>query len=207
MLLSKEILEVPRTASELQAFVALKRAEIEADPEERAAALHKRGLYKPFVEEIMQLSRLAEPLFGSEVHIRPVIGNQGFDAEILDECGQVLHRVEVTIPHDGDEAAKNARLLTSRGFGSIYTRTYGSSVLAPIFDRVVEIASQKAAKDYGDCTLIVVAASGFPAYRPEFDATSEQAALLVSALRTMPWKARRVVVDVPDICRFFEVYP
>lgn len=205
MMITKEMLEQPRTPAELRAFVAAKRAEIEADRGEYEAAMQKRGLYKRFVEELMPLSRLSESLFGPDVLVRPMLGNQGFDAEILNRNGEVIERVELTIPHDGAAAADNVRKVIKRGFGEVYTRTYGSSVLATVFDHVIEVAKQKSTKDYGDCTLIIVASSGFPAYEAELAATNDEAQQLEKALRALPWRARRVIVDIPDIRRYFVV--
>ena len=75
----------------------------------------KKGLYKEFLYEIVPLSCFAVLEYQESCQILPVLGNQGFDAVVLDESGREIDRIEMTCPGDGAENAKDARLVVDRG--------------------------------------------------------------------------------------------
>lgn len=204
-MITADEIQQPRTPTELREFVASKRALIEANAEALRSGILKEGIYKEFVDEIMPLGRCAFAIYSDECRIRPILGNQGYDAEVLDAAGNVVDKIEVTAPKFGAEDAADARLVVSRGGGKMHVWDDDSQPLAALCPLIVSVAQKKAEKDYSDCTLLIVAATKFPPHESEKPAISKIADCLVKELQKISFRAKRVLLDVAPLCKVFEV--
>lgn len=193
-MLSSEDFQSLRTVGELRAFVLRLKGEVTADDGERSQGILKKGLYKEFIDELLPLGFYASLIYPENYLVRPVLGNQGFDAIIYDENGQECDRVEITSPHDGQASAKDARLLVSRGYGAVVGGTPGDDFDA-LFDCVLSVCQDKALKDYNDCSLVVSIAPMQPF--PGFETIHEQQIRsLVLKIAGISFKAKRVFLLV-----------
>ena len=99
-ILRKEDCEAPRTAEELIAWIESVHAQFEATDATRTYARLGKGLVKRFYEEIVPLGDLAlhKYLEKPNFYLRPKIGNQNYDAEIILKSSNHEHikRIEFT---------------------------------------------------------------------------------------------------------------
>lgn len=84
--ITKEELSTARPPAELLPWVEAKIEEIAHEPGGIDALRMRHGLCKVLVEEVYALSIWARHRFssGDDVTIKPVLGNQNFDALVLD---------------------------------------------------------------------------------------------------------------------------
>ena len=106
MTLTAEDIQKPRTPDELVAFVAWVRERAKEDKELREAGHLRKGYLKEFFDEVVPLSRVAWYLYQTnryqaDYKICPILGNQGYDAEVYDAQGKRVDRVEIANPFDG----------------------------------------------------------------------------------------------------------
>lgn len=96
-ILRKEECEVARTAEELIAWIDSVHAQFE---ETRNYSWIEESLIKLFYEEIVPLGDLARHKYLEQpgLYLRPKIGNQSYDAEIIDtsSINEHIKRVEFT---------------------------------------------------------------------------------------------------------------
>lgn len=108
-ILRKEDCEAERTAEELITWFDSVHARFGADDTGKNYARMGKGLSKAFFQELMPLGHLARHKYLGKPHIyfRPKIGNQSYDAEIIDRSTGDVTRVEFTNTcHDGDLALR-----------------------------------------------------------------------------------------------------
>ncbi|MDT7042922.1 hypothetical protein [Candidatus Nitronereus thalassa] len=86
-ILNQEDLIASRSPRELQSWIDEKISEFSKTPELKEQALLKKGLAKPFFEEILPLCQLAMNLYGNrkDVACIPNLDNDNYDATILDK--------------------------------------------------------------------------------------------------------------------------
>ena len=84
----------------------------------------------------------------------PVLGNQGYDALVLDAHGRECDRIEMTIPVDGAQQFADACQIVEHGCGRVRIGDPGDDI-DELSHHVLETCRSKAKKDYRDCTLVV----------------------------------------------------
>ena len=186
-----------RSPQALRDYVVGLKDAVRADEAERRLGILKEGLYKEFLDEMVPLSIFALQTYPEHYRIQLVLGNQGYDALVFDEVGKEVDRVEMTIPHDGNAEAKDAKLVISRGYGQVKIWIPGDDFDA-LFPHVLTACQKKAAKDYSDCTL-VIAVELLPPFASFESKYEKQIEGLVSKMTKMRFKAKRVFLLVlPD---------
>lgn len=196
MPLTPEDIQSPRSPRELHDFVESIRERSKTDPQLRKAGHLRKGFLKEYFDEIVPLSRCATAIYPGTVKIRPVLGNQGYDAEVYDEKGELIERVEIANPIDGQEVAQTGRELAARGYGGIKVEDAGDDIerLIPI---IADTARKKSKIDYSDAT-VVFNISGLPPMHGFESRFRDQIARIKEALCSTPFDARRVFVMLPD---------
>lgn len=154
-MLTKNLIEKERTPKELSDFVIKCTDKIKKITSDRHNAFLKKGLYKEYIDEIIPLSFFCENHYDDNVVIKPIIGNQGYDAIVKTADGVVIDKIELTSPHDGASSATDYKKVVNRGFGGFDWVTPGDEIdrLKPFIKNTCQI---KAAIDYKDCLLIIV---------------------------------------------------
>jgi hypothetical protein len=197
MTLTVADIEKPRSPGALRRFVLAHAEAVRADLQERRLGLLKKGLYKEFLDEIVPLSCFSVLAYPEDVQVLPILGNQAYDAVVLDALGHEIDRIEVTAPRDGAAEAADARRVTERGVGSIRVGEPGDDFEA-LFEHALRTCRSKARKDYEDCTL-VVAIEPMPPFSGLEGRFEEQICRLVANMRQITFMASRVFLLVlPD---------
>jgi hypothetical protein len=196
MTLSSEEIQQPRSPSELVAFVEAVRVRATEDTETRTAGHLRIGNYKQFFDEIVPLARFAQHAYPADHTIKPILGNQGYDAEVRDARGKLVDRIEIANPIDGKSIAETGLELVQHGIGGFRLGDPGDEVedLIPIIART---AAKKAIKDYSDAT-VVFNVSGFPPFQGFEARHEEQIARIRQTLADAGFKAKRVFVLLPS---------
>jgi len=118
-ILRKEDCEALRTAEELIVWIESVHAQFEATDATRAYARMGKGLVKPFYEEIVPLGDLARHKYLGQPHfcLRPKIGNQNYDAEIINKSSSHEHikRIEFTSTYRDADFALRLEYLNQHG--------------------------------------------------------------------------------------------
>jgi hypothetical protein len=196
MIKSSDI-EQLRSPIELREFVTQLKKDVEADESEFKRGIQKQGLYKQFVDEIMPLSSFAILVYPKNYKIKPILGNQGYDALVFNDTGEEVDRVEITRPHDGSDRATDGRLVATQGYGQIHVGEPGDDFEA-LFSHVLSVCSSKAEKDYSDCTLVISIApmKPFKSFKEQYENQLES---LVSKIAKFEFKAKRTYLHIlPD---------
>jgi len=178
-------------------FVDKFKDAVQTDPVERHRGILKKDLYKEFLDEIVPLSCFAVLIYPETYQIQPVLGNQGYDALVFNESGVEIDRIEMTAPHDGNAAAKDARQVVKYRFGEVQVGEPGDDFEALIPD-VVCVSKRKAQKDYSDCTL-VIAIEPLPPFENFEGHYETQVCSLIDQISQIKFKAKRVfILILPD---------
>lgn len=153
-------METPRSPADLAEWYYRKYDEIKANPSEIEKARLHEGLYSYFVPEIYPLVIYALWRFSQvDVHCKPKIGGQGYDAIIYPpDQPDDFHAVEVTWPQDGKKRKSVANLMNSRGFHGRVGDDF-DSYNQDILRRVLAAAEKKSLNDYraqGGSALLIV---------------------------------------------------
>ena len=115
-ILRKEDCEVARTAEELIAWIDSVHAQFE---ETRNYSWIEESLIKPFYEEIVPLGDLARHKYLEQpgLYLRPKIGNQSYDAEIIDtsSINEHIKRVEFTGTYRDADLALRMEYMAQHG--------------------------------------------------------------------------------------------
>lgn len=195
MPLSVEEIQQPRTPSELLAFVESVRERAKTDAALRTAGHLRDGHLKEFFDEVVPLASFAAATYPSDYKVCPVLGNQGYDAEIYDERGRLFERVEIANPVDGRSIAEAGRELAKNGIGGFRVGDPGDDLedLMPIIERT---ALKKSIKDYSDST-VVFNVSACPAFKGFESRHEEQLERIRTALASAGFCAKRVYVMFP----------
>ena len=118
-ILQKEDCEVPRTAEELIVWIESVHAKFGATDATRTHARLGTGLAKAFYEEIVPLGDLAlhKYLEKPNFYLRPKIGNQNYDAEIIHKSSgrEYIKRIEFTSTHRNADLALRLEYLSQHG--------------------------------------------------------------------------------------------
>ncbi len=116
-IVQKEDCEVARTPEELIAWIESIHAQLVADDSVKEYARLGKGLTKQFYEEIMSLGHLARHKYWHMpgVKLRPRIGNQNYDAEIIGLGGAVTRIEFVSAYRDHDLALRMEHLVQHGG--------------------------------------------------------------------------------------------
>ena len=177
-------------------FVEAVRERARTDDELRMAGHLRRGYLKEFFDEIVPLSRFAAAVYPEDHRVTPVLGNQGFDAEVRDAEGRLVERVEIANPVDGQSIAAAGRELAKSGIGGLRVGDPGDDFedVIPIIERT---ASKKALIDYSDAT-VVFNVSALPAFNGFEIQHDEQVARVRSALAAAGFRAKRVFIMLPS---------
>jgi len=194
--LSAEEIQKPRTPAKLVEFVASVRARANEDDELRMAGHLRRGHLKQFFDEIVPLSRFAARVYLNDYTVCPILGNQGYDAEVRDPHGQLVDRVEMANAIDGQAVAIAGRQLAERGITDVHVGEPGDDIEA-IMPILVRTAAKRAIKDYSDATVVfnVSALSAFQGFE---DRHTEQVAKIQGTLSAAGFRAKRVFVLLPS---------
>lgn len=196
MPLSHDEIQQPRSPSALAAFVEQVRATAAANDEERKAGHLRIGYYKEFFDEVVPLAKFAAYAYPEDHTVTPIMGSQGYDAEVRDTNGTLVDHVEIANPIDGRVVAQTGRELAEFGIGGFRVDDPGEDVeeLIPIIART---AAKKAAKDYSDCTVVfnVSACPPFSGFEERHD---NQVARIRRTLAEAGFRAKRVFVMLPS---------
>jgi hypothetical protein len=107
--------QVPRTQAQLRAYVDCRRGQFGRTREgQHTARLSKGNLVKAFKEEVWILALFADAFYAGrpDVLFKPAIGNECYDALLLDASSQrVLHHLQIT------QAFVDTKSNASRGHG------------------------------------------------------------------------------------------
>lgn len=174
--LTEELLQTPRTPTQLHSWVHDTLERIGSTPEGKRAIRFKEGLVKPLVEEVLPLGIFAVNHFDSEseVTITPVIGSQNYDAIVQGDEDRIIH-LEVTQAHEGEgehlrmlELEEKGRVNATGAVSKQGTKRTGIKVTVEniarnhknirdeIFGRIREATIRKHEKNYPEKTALVV---------------------------------------------------
>lgn len=195
MVLSVEEIQQRRTPSELLAFVESVWERAKTDAELRTAGHLRNGYLKVFFDEVVPLSKFAAARYPSDYSVCPVIGNQGYDAEIYDERGHLFERVEIANPVDGYAIAKAGRDLAEDGIAGFRVGDPGDD-LEDLISIIERTALNKSIKDYSDST-VVFNVSAIPAFEGFESRHEEQLERIRRALASTEFCAKCVYVMFP----------
>ncbi|WP_370052843.1 hypothetical protein [Neptunomonas sp.] len=138
MILKAEI-EQFRTSAELKSFVEEVRRKVESDSDELQRARKSEGLCKVFVAEVMSLSQFSHLLYPAETTFLPVLGNQGYDVEVFDAQKNLIDRIEIAKPRDGQVEAEDSCLVNDRGLGKMVLLAKRAFLAVPVLNKCFEI--------------------------------------------------------------------
>jgi hypothetical protein len=202
-MLTKADIEKPRTPRGLRLFVRSRIRQAESDRSERHKAFLNKGLYKYFNNEIIPLSVFSLLHFRSGVLIKPVLGNQGFDAEILNDQFEIIGHIEITNPHDGVAAHRDGKLLVERGFSEINVFSPGSD-LTRMFSNIFRTCKKKSEKDYGD-SILVITVNFSPPSKDFMHFYLRRSSDLQAKLREITFRAKEVHLLIMPLRRLYLV--
>lgn len=196
MSLSAEEIQQPRTPRELVVFVESVRERAKIDEDLQLAGHLRSGFLKEFFDEIVPLSRFAAAVYPESYKVSPVLGNQGFDAEVHDAEGRLVERVEIANLVDGRSIAEAGRELAQSGVSGLRVGDPGDD-FEGLFQIIECTASKKALRDYSDAT-VVFNVNACPAFRGFEDRHEEQTNRVRKALTARGFRARRVFIMLPS---------
>jgi len=200
-MLTKADIEKPRTPRGLRLFVRSRIRQAQKDRSERHKAIQNKGLYKYFNNEIVPLSVFSLLHFKSGVLIKPILGNQGFDAEILNNQHDVIGRIEITNPHDGAAAHRNGKLMVERGFSEVDVFSPGAD-LTRMFSNIFRTCKKKSEKDYGDA-ILVINVDFFPPFKQFIPFYLRRAMDLHEKLKGITFLAKEVHLLIMPLRRLY----
>jgi predicted RNA binding protein with dsRBD fold (UPF0201 family) len=195
--INEAIIQQPRTPSALRAFVEKIHDEVRVIADERDKGILKKGIYRVFLDEIVPLSRFAVARYTDEFKIQPVLGNQAYDALVLDRDGAIISKIEITVPHDGQADAWDSKLVVDGCHGTVHVHRLGEEI-RELSRFILDTARKKAGKDYSDCTLVIVIKKSAP-FESVSAAHNAQIDCIAEELRKIPFRAKKVFLFImPD---------
>ena len=178
---SQEEIEKQRTPSELWDWLIQKVNQIcSTDEGRRAFRLQndKEKLIKKLVEEVAPLAIFGNRKFGDtdQVLLQPVIGNQNYDAKVIDKRTEPASEtyIEITQAHEGQDDYWRRCELLQKGIvfsnAPVIKTGKGKNRLVSIppeatsveervkneLDRILDAANRKAGKDYPANTSLII---------------------------------------------------
>jgi hypothetical protein len=173
-----EELTKKRTPSELLNWVNCKRKQIASTEQGDRALILRKGLAKQFEEEVYPLALFGSRKYGDtdQVLMQPIIGNQGYDAVVIDLTAEAASEsyIEITQSHEGENDYHRRLVLANLGFAyghspaikkgirtskrvSMPPRVVTpSEVAGEELQRIVGAARRKAIKDYPINTSLII---------------------------------------------------
>lgn len=184
-----------RTAAQLREFVEGIRTTVRGNLVEFKNGICKTCVYKEFLDEVMPLSYFVEIEYPSNFTVQPIMGNQGFDAVVYNEAGDLHERLELTVPHDGASAALTARARAEVGHGILLVGEPCEDFFR-IKPYVLSTCKAKALKDYSGIRLVVVVN-----VQPPFEGHEEKYKACIDSLlvsvSTIHFNGKSVVLFFP----------
>jgi hypothetical protein len=178
--ITEKDLQVPRSAAEFRPFVETAIESICSCLDGKLQIRFRKGIAKPLIEEALPLGLLCKCYFKADprVTVKHVLGNQNYDAEIVDNrpWPAPFRYIEITQAHQGENEYLRMLALDRDGHVNVLggvrktgTKHTGitveveneakrhSDVLAAELKRIREAISRKAGKSYpGNTGLLVV---------------------------------------------------
>jgi len=193
-MISKDEIEKTRSPRGLRQFVTRRVEKVRRVTKQRHEAVLKKGIYKVFSDEIIPLSIFCLKIYPNTYTVQPVIGNQGYDAIVRDDKGNIFDHIELTLPHDGFSAARSARLVVERGYGKIDIYSPGKN-LNRMFSFILKACHNKSKKDYSNCSLVVCLnfSPPFPEHKKEYLNSIKK---LLKEIKCISFRARKVYLLV-----------
>lgn len=202
-ILTKEEMLRLRCPSGLSRWWWNKYEEIRSDSIEVQKARLHMGLYQYFTREILPLSIFVSWRYGDDVLVRPVIGNQGYDAELLWESNHDrVHRIEVTWPNDGKYLKEVSKTLNNHGYHEGLFGDDFDNYHRDLQTRIIASARRKSLIDYratdGSTLLIVLDTQCSPLNEEERYAEIESLSI---CLGKISYSVDSVyIVGIPHFC-------
>jgi hypothetical protein len=175
---SQEELEIERTPSQLWDWLVQKVNQICSTEKGLKNFRRQEGLIKQLVEEVSPLAIWGKFKFGDtdQVLLKPIIGNQNYDAKIIDKRIEpaTITYIEITQAHEGENDYLRRCELLNRGivFSNAPVIKTGKGknrkVLIPPeatsveegvkkeLNRIVDAVKRKVAKDYPVNTSLII---------------------------------------------------
>lgn len=175
---SQEELTEKRTPSELYDWLIAKVTQICATKEGLKDFRLQKGLLKKLPEEIAPLAIFGNSKYGDteQVLLQPVIGNQNYDAKVIDMRTDPASEtyIEITQAHEGEDDYWRRCELLKKGFvpvnAPVIKTGKGKKRLVSIspeatsveervkteLDRVLAAAKRKESKNYPDNTCLII---------------------------------------------------
>ncbi|MET3684421.1 hypothetical protein ABID56_002558 [Alkalibacillus flavidus] len=186
-------LEQYRTAQEMRLYFEEKMKEINDSEELRKIVRLKQGKVKEFVEEFYPLTLFSQSkYFGLNSRGKVVLGNQGYDASIIQQDG-TEKKLEITSYIDGEWEHKDAIRLNERGYGDMRFNDVKSLKERALdnLEKVLANIRNKSLKDYRGVSLLFVINTYdfFEAYNNDSQQFIDK---LISEIKNFDFKAERV---------------
>jgi hypothetical protein len=202
-LVTRSDLKLPRTPSEFNKWWWKTYDDIRHNDVEVKKARLGVGYYSQFMKELFPLAVYAPWKYSDDVLVRPVVGNQGYDAEILEKStNRLVHRVEVTWPGDGRLQKDVAHALNSQGYHEGHYAEEFLNYNRDIQERVLRAGRRKSTIDYrfseGSTLLIAVDTTCSPLSSQERDADLEQLAQVFKKLSFLVDDV--YLIGIPHFC-------
>ncbi|MBM4331464.1 MAG: hypothetical protein FJ117_09635 [Deltaproteobacteria bacterium] len=189
-MITENDIQTPRSPRGLRQFVTQRKKKIQSDRTERHNAIQRKGLYNVFIKEIVPLSVFALKAYENSCTVQPVLGNQGYDAIVKDNNGNIVEYIELTFPDDWKSEAEDAKLVVSQGYGQTDVFSPGADI-----DRlstfIQDICMKKSQKDYSGCTLVIVI-DFWPVSKQFCSLYSQKIKEVIARVQAFSFKAKRV---------------
>lgn len=202
-MVTKKDIEKPRSPRGLRQFVRYRIERVRQVTNERHAAMRRRGIYKVFSDEIIPLSIFALKIYPNTYRVKPVLGNQGYDAIIMSAPDRIADYVELTWPQNGKWKAKDAELTILRGCGNVDMYLPGEDI-DRLCNYIQSTCLRKAQKDYSNCTVVVII-DFVPPLREHRLLYSRKLRQLAEEMKSIPFKAKRVFLLILPFQRVLKV--
>lgn len=149
-MITKKSYEQSRTPTQLSTYVSDIFTTIMADKQLRTIARRRTGYYKEFISELYPLSIYCNWKYNSSnVLCKVKIGNQGYDAEIINrDTSELIERIEITNPINGNEHANIVRNLNEDGRSSILIGEQIAEQFRSVVVHLMESVIKKSMIDY-----------------------------------------------------------
>lgn len=200
-MLTREALQVPRAPKQLSLYLAEVFTSIRRNTSARHAAQSRKGLYKQLIEELWPISWYFErKYYDTSFRLKLKLGNQPFDAEIIDDRNQLVEQIEISWPINGRRHAGIVEELNRKGYGGFETYEDPLEKIREVFEFTITGAHKKAVRDYRSemqSTLALIVDLS-PYYDRENDAHQYELERLTAALSEITYRVNNVVLLVAN---------
>ena len=202
-MINREEIEKTRSPRGLRQFVRYRIDKVRKVTYERHKAIRRQGIYKIFTDEIIPMSLISLKLYPNTYSVTPIIGNQGYDAIVKDDCGRIMDHLEITWPQDGKRKSEDARKIVTRGYGNTDVYSPGEDI-DRLCSFILKTCQKKAEKDYLDCTLVVVI-DFVPPYPRDRRLYLRKLKQVAGRIKSIPFKAKRVCLLILPFRKVYEI--